>query len=1132
MMVVTALIAALILSSAFALQGSDSSDADTTENYTVTFYGSGGTTEDGMSFRTYTVHGGQSIELPVTTFTRSGYYLSDWNLGSSSGTGYDPGARYVVNSDVSFYANWSNTYPSGYTHISEADCIVEIGDTETFTPYDGDRPESTNDPWWGWQYRDGYQGSYNTHCDVTVVKDAPTWVDYEYHPGSTWQYGTVTFSYTPNVAGVYVVQYDLEVDYSIAGYGNVLNSRVCWVIAVPSSMDYTYTVQFDANGGTAVGNGLNPEAQPAGVSVPLPDEGDVSYANHTLMGWDITVGGQTATFAPGGLYTIDVDDFGSSDTITARAHWLEGSYVLIYNPLNAEGVRGESYSYGDEVVLDSTAGDVESPEGTYFGGWYLNDDDNTILAPGMSYEITGKFILGGYWIPDGASTYTVTFNSNGGSTSNLVVEVEDGKSVYLPQIGFERSGWTFAGWADSSGREVSGTSFEPSADTTLYAQWVENSVPVRSISILGSSTVYEDDTLDLRTSVSPSNASNTDITFRITSGNGIYLSIVSQDSESGTVRVQGLSAGTAIITAYANDGSGVTASKTITILEAENNYTHTLEYNLNGGFTGPDDESRNTGTISYYEFTISTEIPTYPGHRFLGWADTSTGEPVYGWEEGQSTTITVSGTKTIYAIWEEIPESHTHTLNYRTNGGTWDNGSLIDQDIIVDQSEEYVFTIRDDFPTRLGWTPVGWSLDPNASPDDEDALLTAGETITVSDSEDLYVIWVDQRNVFRVTYDANFGDADSVPEPWEDKSSSTLYRYQIDFNTIPTRDGCVFLGWSESPSAVEPEYTADGDSVLEIRMLGDSVNGPSVTLYAIWGVFSGTHILEFNPNGGTFGITQLISPENSGESYLFEIPEEIPVREGFTFLGWSTDPNAMDGTYSYGGEYPTIAVTVKATLYAIWESDGSTNHLEIVYSLNGGSGNFGSETYDGPETSFEFEITDLRPVKGDSRFMGWSTDPAAKTAEYPYGQNNSITVTTDNPSVVLYAVWKDVPNGSFVVTFNPNGGSSVSEQIVVKGGTATEPKNPIREGYTFLGWFTSDGVGFDFSDPIDSDITLYALWTLNEGGESDDDLPLAGLVVIVFGVVVILLGLFSADPRITVIGMLCTVAGALVTYFL
>lgn len=74
----------------------------------------------------------------------------------------------------------------------------------------------------------------------------------------------------------------------------------------------------------------------------------------------------------------------------------------------------------------------------------------------------------------------------------------------------------------------------------------------------------------------------------------------------------------------------------------------------------------------------------------------------------------------------------------------------------------------------------------------------------------------------------------------------------------------------------------------------------------------------------------------------------------------------------------------------------------------------------------------------------------------------------------------------FTVTFDSNGGTSVSSVVVTKDETVSEPTNPTKDGYTFDGWYL-DGEKYDFSTPVTKDITLKAQWTKVAGGEVEPE---------------------------------------------
>lgn len=106
-----------------------------------------------------------------------------------------------------------------------------------------------------------------------------------------------------------------------------------------------------------------------------------------------------------------------------------------------------------------------------------------------------------------------------------------------------------------------------------------------------------------------------------------------------------------------------------------------------------------------------------------------------------------------------------------------------------------------------------------------------------------------------------------------------------------------------------------------------------------------------------------------------------------------------------------------------------------------------------------------------------------------------ITVTTvDGKMTATCNVTVDV--NQFTVTFESNGGSAIGEVLVDKGELLVKPTDPVKGGglseglylgfvnpnvatYTFDGWYTEETLEnkYDFSTPVNSNLTLYAKWT-------------------------------------------------------
>ena len=69
---------------------------------------------------------------------------------------------------------------------------------------------------------------------------------------------------------------------------------------------------------------------------------------------------------------------------------------------------------------------------------------------------------------------------------------------------------------------------------------------------------------------------------------------------------------------------------------------------------------------------------------------------------------------------------------------------------------------------------------------------------------------------------------------------------------------------------------------------------------------------------------------------------------------------------------------------------------------------------------------------------------------------------------------------TYTVTFDSNGGSTVTSQSLRYGATATKPADPTKTAttttkYTFADWYNGE-TAFDFATPITDDITLKAKW--------------------------------------------------------
>lgn len=114
------------------------------------------------------------------------------------------------------------------------------------------------------------------------------------------------------------------------------------------------------------------------------------------------------------------------------------------------------------------------------------------------------------------------------------------------------------------------------------------------------------------------------------------------------------------------------------------------------------------------------------------------------------------------------------------------------------------------------------------------------------------------------------------------------------------------------------------------------------------------------------------------------------------------------------------------------------------------------------------------PTKAGYKFEGWYTSSSGGTKIY---SSDTFVFTED---IELYARWSPA---TYTVSFNSNGGSSVSSISVKYGDTYGTLPTPKKDYYKFVGWYTSPSGGTKVSsgDTFNSasNITLYAQWQQN-----------------------------------------------------
>lgn len=112
----------------------------------------------------------------------------------------------------------------------------------------------------------------------------------------------------------------------------------------------------------------------------------------------------------------------------------------------------------------------------------------------------------------------------------------------------------------------------------------------------------------------------------------------------------------------------------------------------------------------------------------------------------------------------------------------------------------------------------------------------------------------------------------------------------------------------------------------------------------------------------------------------------------------------------------------------------------------------------------------------------------------------TISGGTFNGVVTNYSTITEGAISGITVTYQVNG-VHYATQIVPSGSTAIKPVDLAKPGYSFDGWYTSDGAQWNFTTAVTENITLTARWTLKAQEVSNEQELTAALADSANGVV-------------------------------
>ena len=883
----------------------------------------------------------------------------------------------------------------------------------------------------------------------------------------------------------------------------------------------TYTVVYNANkpsgaSGTVTGSTVS-------SSHTYDTQKELSANGFTLMGWTFqgwatSASGSVAYENGAQVKNLTAENGG---TVNLYAVWKANTYTVVYNANKPSGASGtvtgstvsSSHTYDTQKVLSVNG---YSLTGYTFQGWATSasggvEHINSAQVNNLVAEEGGTFNLYAVWK---ANTYSVIYNANQPAQASSAVggSMQNSSHTYdissgLSGNGYSLTGWTFQGWATSAsgsvayenGAQVKNLTAENGGTFNLYAVWEQtlHRITFNACGGSGSGTVsalYDGELPALVTEPSRKGynfkgyytrengngfmyygddfKAVVGLTYTAESNLVLYacwvpirydIELYSQGQYVGIIEnvVYGElllpSARTLGISRPNYDfvGWNLYDEQNWSIYNADVSYNvgladfegekvsvhaawlekniYTINFDANGGFGAPAmAQAHETETV-----ILSATVPSRADYTFVGWAKTADAAEAQYLPDGEFTMG--DSVVTLYAVWRLNP-----SLSYSANGGEFINNLSV-----VYPASGSSVTITAIKPVRTGYDFIGWATADNA----ETAQYVSGETFTMPSANTvLYAVW--KRTEFTLSQNVASGYAISG------LSETYFYGDELSFSVTGEKPK-VYINGTLVACDGEGRYSFTVTENISVIVADSSLL-----------------VLIYSANGGSGAPTD-------GSIYsigsVATISEVIPVRTGYTFCGWSIGKDAQSADYDAGGSLTFSDTDV--ILYAVW----CANSYTVIYNAAGGEGAMQDSTYSyGTIGSLSENVF----VKEGFTFVGWAF---SEGGECVFADGDEVLNLSDEngANIALYAVWGQIKT---LITLDADGGTGGSANLSVGYGETLSASGliaPVRNGYTFGGYFTEkEGNGEMFFDrdmlPLnytvnswdrtEQNLTLYAYW--------------------------------------------------------
>ncbi len=867
------------------------------------------------------------------------------------------------------------------------------------------------------------------------------------------------------------------------------------------------TITFDANGKTLASGSMPADITTAvvGRACALPSC-SATVTGYTFAGWSATQSGEVIT-----EYTPTIE----GQTYTMYAKWTAKTVTITWDA-NGGSVdpTSSSYTYDDATVELPTP--TNSDASKKFVGWFTAATGGTQIteigttnkpAANVTYFAQWRDITWTDYLTDCGTSYNITLFGGGTKTGgNTFSTSPDGSAIGGSTVTLTanpNSCYTFTSWSvyktgdQSTTVTVDGNSFEmPEYDVTVDATFTQIDYVI---------------SYDLQGGGAPQGSEETYGNVNVGCGN------------TWTAPVAPVKAGHDFAGWYngatlVNTGYEPTGNCTLTAHWTAQTYTITYFDRNGAAFSGTNLASLPT-THTYGEDTSIPDATVDDDHVFQGWwwDDACTTTPFTG---GILTGTAVTTNVILYAkILEKACDNqysfHWGGSDVKTNNSfacfTWieDTKHEIADYVIENAADVHKYFV--------GYN--GYFFDDN--------LGTANAKSYVNDVK--YIPFeATMANDARPTIGSNATGAIGTLRIYHDSGWDNLYLtfrpngYGLMYGATGTENKIAFTQtsatvWQTAPVELtadmkktddtfkyqvgllksDDDYTACGHGeVANFGSMGSYCStwgnggwGGNLSEYAAgrWGYFeiwidnvaknwcchfTPMYRLHYDLDGGENANIhdEFRSYAQSGADLNTTVTTEVPVRDGYTFLGWKKGetPIAAGATVAINAD--NVVITAQ------W-----AENFTVTYDLAGYSTSCSSSTVHYCDE--EVTVCPAPDNKTGYTFKGWNTDDiTGSAADFAPGYEFIMPCN----DVVFTAHYQA---DEYTITYLDEGGAAFSgthgtdHPTTHTYGTATTLVNPTKTGYNFGGWYLDDAcagtqITILAADGYTANITLYAKWTI------------------------------------------------------